>query len=68
MYPPKKCFTPKEVLRECVQIAAGTHYDKRNKFIDRFEEFNQNNIAHTLEKNTTMFRNAEWYTTLRGDR
>lgn len=66
--PAKKCFTPKEVLRECVETAAGTHYSKLNKFVDQFDEFNQNSIAHTLEKSTSVFRNAEWYTTLRGDR
>lgn len=47
----------------------GSNYDgKKNKFVDRYAEANANNIVHTLEKPTTVYRNAEWMTTLRGDR
>jgi hypothetical protein len=69
LMPATKSFRASEVLKEAVDKASGSHYNSgKNKFTDKFEESNANNILHTLEKSTTVYRNAEWQASLRGDR
>jgi len=51
-----------------VKFVNGSNYDRKNKFVDKFDEVNANGILHTLEKSTTVYRNAEWFASLRGDR
>ena len=52
-----------------MKYVKGSNYDAwKNKFADRFEESNANAILHTLEKSTSVYRNAEWMASLRGDR
>jgi len=56
-------------MKESVKYVQGTNYDpKKNKFVDRFDESNANGILHTLENSTSVYRNAEWHASLRGDR
>lgn len=57
------------MLEKAVTHIEGSNYDAdKNKFKDRFVEANANSILHTLEKSTSVYRNAEWQTSLRGDR
>ena len=47
----------------------GSNYNPdKNKFVDKFDESNVNAILHTLDKSTSVYRNAEWQASLRGDR
>jgi len=49
------------VLKSGVNYVQGSNYDaSKNKFVDRFDEPNANSILHTLEKSTSVYRNAEW--------
>jgi hypothetical protein len=69
VYPAAKSFRPEVTLNSNVKYVKGSNYDAlKNKFVDRFEEPNANAILHTLEKSTTVYRNAEWMASLRGDR
>jgi hypothetical protein len=57
------------VLKEGVVNLDGSNYNPtKNKFVDKFDESNVNAILHTLEKSTSVYRNAEWPASLRGDR
>ena len=57
------------MLEDRVKYVEGSNYDSdRNKFVDKFVEPNANAILHTLEKSTTVYRNAEWMANLRTDR
>ena len=69
MVPSPRSFAPKSQLEEALKRVQGSNYNgKKNKFVDRYAEANANNIVHTLEKPTTVYRNAEWMITLRSDR
>ena len=69
MYPSPKAFRPEVMLENRVKYVEGSNYDpKKNKFLDKFVEPNANAILHTLEKSTSVYRNAEWQATLRNDR
>ena len=68
-YPAVKSFRPEVVLSPQREKARMTNYDGiKDRFNDRYDEKNMNLILHTLEKSTTVYRNAEWPTSLRGDR
>lgn len=69
LYPAPKSFRPEVVLEKGVTYIEGSNYDaQKNNFKDRFVEANANGILHTLEKSTSVYRNAEWQANLRGDR
>ena len=56
-------------MHDAYKYARGTHYDpKKNKFLDKFDEPDQNKILHTVDKSNMVFQNAEWHASLRGDR
>lgn len=61
LYPAPKAFSPEHTLKNFVDQAAGSHYTpQKNTFVDKFNESNVNQILPTLEKSTTVYRNAEW--------
>lgn len=69
LYPAPRSFRPEVSLSPGVTFVKGSNYDsQKNKFVDKFEESNANAILHTLENSTTIYRNAEWMASLRGDR
>lgn len=60
-YPSPRNFAPHTQHEAGVKKIAGSNYDaQKNKFCDRFVEPNANGILHTLEKSTSVYRNAEW--------
>lgn len=68
-YPSPKAFRPAVVLEDRVKYVEGSNFDmQKNKFLDKFVEPNANAILHTLEKSTSVYRNAEWQASLRNDR
>lgn len=68
-YPSPRNFCPRTQHEAGSKKIAGSNYDaKLNKFMDRYMEPNANGILHTLEKSTSVYRNAEWAANLRGDR
>jgi len=69
VYPAPKSFRPEVVLAHAKQDTLASNFNpSKNTFVDRFDEPNVNAILHTLEKPTTVYRNAEWQASLRTDR
>jgi hypothetical protein len=61
LYPSQKSFKPAESLRDYVAKVSGSNYDgRKNSFLDKFEEPNCSLIRDFIEKNTQVYRNAQW--------